>query len=516
MNVIELQNISKSFGKPLSNKLFDAINLAFKQEKFDLQNVSKIFQKNISNNKIFDDITLVIKQGEFVHLKGKNGTGKTTLIKIMLGLSEPDEGQVRLFGYSPQKPESKLRLGAVLQDVKVPKKIKVNELVNLLRSYYQKAPSTEEILSRVDLKGKHDSWASTLSGGERQRLYFAIALAGDPELLILDEPTKELDTDGREEFWKQVENLANQGKTVLLVTHQESDCKKAEPLAHRTITLVMEDEDKPRQLNEQKMKELDTSQSKEETYQSYSSNIIPMLAEQTWVEFLQLLRTPSYLIGILIFSCLVLLFPNDEPISKLLMLVFFGAINLLIISIERFSKRVALERAEGWMNLLRVTPLLPSVYLSSKLIVSLFVSTVSLVLIFGLGAWHFQMELQTLWHLLPLFFALILGVLPFAIFGLALGYLIKPKSIDVIAGLLIPLVLMTSGIPIPNASQLIQNLIACSPFYHYGQLALWTAGIEEFQDHQVWLHLQWLIWTTCASGLIANWAYRRDQVAEQL
>jgi ABC-2 type transport system ATP-binding protein len=107
---------------------------------------------------------------------------------------------VRLFGEDPKNFNSKTRLGVVLQKVAIPKNLKVKELIDLLRSYYPNALSTGEILNTVNLKGKENNWASKLSGGEAQRLFFALALVGNPEFLILDEPTRNLDEEGLKAF----------------------------------------------------------------------------------------------------------------------------------------------------------------------------------------------------------------------------------------------------------------------------------------------------------------------------
>jgi ABC-type multidrug transport system ATPase subunit len=159
-----------------------------------LTNISQGFKESIFTQKeIFKEINFEIKTGEFVALKGENGSGKTTLLNIILGLITPKKGKVRLFGEDPKNFNSKTRLGVVLQKVAIPKNLKVKELIDLLRSYYPNALSTEEILNTVNLKGKENNWASKLSGGEAQRLFFALALVGNPEFLILDEPTRNLD-----------------------------------------------------------------------------------------------------------------------------------------------------------------------------------------------------------------------------------------------------------------------------------------------------------------------------------
>jgi len=199
----------------------------------ELKKISKSFKKR----KVIDEVNLTIQRGEFVVLRGDNGAGKTTLLNIILGLLKPDRGEVKLLGNSPEEPESKYRVGVVLQKVTAPKELKVKELVNLLRSYYPNPLSTEDILKKVNLEDKHDFWASKLSGGEGQRLYFALALAGNPDLLILDEPTRNLDTEGYSDFWEQIEVCRKNGVTILMATNNQSDKEKLNYLATRFITL---------------------------------------------------------------------------------------------------------------------------------------------------------------------------------------------------------------------------------------------------------------------------------------
>lgn len=145
---------------------------------------------------------------------------------------------VRLFGASPSSPESKLQLGTVFQEVTPPSSLKVRELIELVRSYYPNSISTEEVLETVGLVDKKNAFPSDLAGGQKQRLYFAIALVGNPKLLILDEPTKNLDAEGQEAFWHQVDCCRQNGVTILMVTHIKSDQEKLKDLATKIITLA--------------------------------------------------------------------------------------------------------------------------------------------------------------------------------------------------------------------------------------------------------------------------------------
>ncbi|WP_051463823.1 ATP-binding cassette domain-containing protein [Leptolyngbya sp. PCC 6406] len=153
----------------------------------ELQQVSKGFSEGLFNKRtVLDGVDLTVLQGDFVVLRGVNGSGKSTMIKIILGLQKPDSGNVRLFGQSPTTPEAKLSVGTIFQEVTPPNSLKVKELINLVRSYYPDSKSVQEVLEIVGLKDKQNVFPTDLSGGQKQRLYFAISLVGNPQLLILD------------------------------------------------------------------------------------------------------------------------------------------------------------------------------------------------------------------------------------------------------------------------------------------------------------------------------------------
>jgi len=472
----------------------------------ELNNVSKRLSQSFG----LDGISMTIKQGEFVILKGKNGSGKSTLLNMIFGLDRPDSGEVKLDGRSPQDPKSKNRVGAVLQTVTPPKDIKVKEFVELWRSYYPKPLSTEEILHAVDLKGKHDYFFDKLSGGEKQRLYFALAIADLPKLLIVDEPTKELDAEGKQDFWEQITRCREQGITILMVTNESSDREKIEALTTRCITLEWNKEDgKSKIVADEIVGNITSSANQEEYSTDEPQNFIPMLLRQTWAESLKLFRNPIYLLGILLLPCMVVFLTPDENKVNI-QLLFFAGISLLTFAIERIGSTVANERSEGWLKLLRISPLPPTVYLAAKILISLAILIVNLLLILYLGAWRIGVQADGRW--VTIFSSLILGVIPFIILGLALGYLFKPKSVNVITGLSIPFALFTCGLPLP-APKSVQDLIPFSPFYHYGQLVLWSAGME--YDNYLLLHMFWLVWAGCIFGFLAVWAYQRDEVVQR-
>jgi len=181
-------------------------------------------------------LDLEIPRGECYGLLGPNGAGKTTTIEILEGLQEPDEGQVEILGLSwaGNARDIRRRLGIQLQEARFAPKLRVSEAIRLFRSFYPEGPSVEELLARVQLEEKARSYVRDLSGGQRQRLSVACALAGDPDLLFLDEPTTGLDPQSRRAIWEIIESFREKGGTVLLTTHFMDE---AERLADRVAIM---------------------------------------------------------------------------------------------------------------------------------------------------------------------------------------------------------------------------------------------------------------------------------------
>jgi ABC-2 type transport system ATP-binding protein len=181
-------------------------------------------------------IDLDIRQGEIFALLGPNGAGKTTTVEILEGYRRRDQGEVQVFGYDPGRERAKMlpRVGIVLQRTGVDRYLTVAETVRMYASYYPKPRDPAEIVDLVGLTEKQSSRLTTLSGGQLRRLDMAVALAGDPDLLFLDEPTTGFDPSARREAWEVVKNLASLGKTVLLTTHYMDE---AQYLADRAAVI---------------------------------------------------------------------------------------------------------------------------------------------------------------------------------------------------------------------------------------------------------------------------------------
>ncbi len=191
-------------------------------EAVSVSNVTKQFQQKTAVN----NISFSMKKGEIAAILGPNGAGKTTVISMILGLLKPTKGEIKLFNRVPDDQQVREQIGVMLQEVSVMPGLKVNEILELFRSYYPNPLSLNELVSltaltKEDLKTK----AEKLSGGQKRRLSFALALAGNPELLIFDEPTVGMDTSSRHRFWQTIHGLSDQGKTIIFSTHylQEAD-----------------------------------------------------------------------------------------------------------------------------------------------------------------------------------------------------------------------------------------------------------------------------------------------------
>ena len=187
-----------------------------------LEQVSKRFGSKLAVN----PISLKINRGSIVAILGPNGAGKTTTLNMMLGLSTPSSGEVTVLGMPPGHRQVRERIGVMLQDVSVMDGLTVREIIRMVRSYYTAPLDVDKIEALTGLRPEDLSRrAEKLSGGQKRSLNFALAMAGDPDVLFFDEPTVGLDSETRRYFWKQIRQLAQHGKTILFTTHylQEAD-----------------------------------------------------------------------------------------------------------------------------------------------------------------------------------------------------------------------------------------------------------------------------------------------------
>ncbi len=179
-------------------------------------------------------VTVEVARGEVVALLGPNGAGKSTTVDMLLGLTRPDAGEVIVAGGSPREAVDRGLVGAMMQNGALLPDVTVGEIVDLVVSTHEKPLPAAEVLARAGLTDLVKRRCGKLSGGERQRVRFALALAGDPQLLVLDEPTAAMDVDGRRAFWAAIREFAATGRTVLFATHYLAE---AEDYADRVVLM---------------------------------------------------------------------------------------------------------------------------------------------------------------------------------------------------------------------------------------------------------------------------------------
>ena len=166
-----------------------------------------------------DQVSFTIAPGEMVALLGPNGAGKSTTVDVLLGLRQPDHGTARVLGQPPQRATGSGKVGAMLQSGSLPDRALTSEVVELARQLYRSRYSLAGLLELAGLTEFAHRRTDRLSGGQARRVQLAVALAGDPEVLFLDEPTTGLDVQSRRLFWDGVRRAAASGTTVLFATH---------------------------------------------------------------------------------------------------------------------------------------------------------------------------------------------------------------------------------------------------------------------------------------------------------
>ena len=183
-----------------------------------------------------DGIDFTVRRGEIFALLGANGAGKTTTLETLEGHQAPAGGSVRLFGQDPlqERRAVRRRTGVMLQDGGFAGELTVRETADLWAKLSRREGDVKTDLDRLDLTGRADVPVRQLSGGETRRLEVALAIHGEPELLIFDEPTTGLDPESRRRTWQVIGELVDAGSTILLTTHY---LEEAEALANRVAIM---------------------------------------------------------------------------------------------------------------------------------------------------------------------------------------------------------------------------------------------------------------------------------------
>ncbi|MET8946211.1 ABC transporter ATP-binding protein [Streptomyces sp. NPDC004542] len=190
--------------------------------------------KTYGSTRAVDGLSLRLHPGETVALLGPNGAGKSTTLDLLLGLKRPDGGTVSVFGTSPREAIVAGRVGAMLQSGGLMDEVTVAELVKLACDLHPRPYEAADVLARAGVSQIADRKVNKLSGGQAQRVRFALATAGDSDLIVLDEPTTGMDVSARQAFWATMREQADRGRTVLFATHY---LEEADAIADRVLVL---------------------------------------------------------------------------------------------------------------------------------------------------------------------------------------------------------------------------------------------------------------------------------------
>ena len=190
--------------------------------------------KKLGGRLVLDKLDLAIRAGEVTALLGPNGAGKTTSVGLLTGRLSPDRGQARLFGLDPSRPAARARMGVMLQSAGLPDVMTVREMVTLQSGYYRDARPVAETLDLAGIASLAETRCGKLSGGQARRVQYALAICGQPDLLVLDEPTAAMDRSSTRALWATVREAADDGAAVLLTSH---DLAEADALADRILVM---------------------------------------------------------------------------------------------------------------------------------------------------------------------------------------------------------------------------------------------------------------------------------------
>lgn len=196
----------------------------------ELTGVSKRFGQTMA----LDDVTLAVSAGECVGMLGPNGAGKTTLLSLVEGLRAPTSGRVRLFGGDPRTPSSRVKLGSTPQATALPESLKVREVLDFVAAHYPRPADRDAIIDEFDLGRLVHKQCGSMSGGQQRRVSVALAFVGDPDLVLLDEPTTGLDVDARRALWDAVRARHRAGCAIVVTSHH---LEEIEQLAERVVVI---------------------------------------------------------------------------------------------------------------------------------------------------------------------------------------------------------------------------------------------------------------------------------------
>ena len=237
----------------------------------DVKNLTKKYE----NIAAVDGISFKVSKGEVFGLLGPNGAGKTTTVEILEGLRKPSSGEATINNFDVSKETKKVKsiIGVQLQSVNFFEELSLSEIVELFADLYSSTVDSNEILDRVGLLKKKDSYFKPLSGGQKQRLSIAVALVNNPKVLFFDEPTTGLDPQARRNMWDLIKSFQKDGKTIVLTTHY---MEEAEILCDRVAIIKNGQiiaEDKMADLKKKSINRIEVQFSKDFDVDKFRKNI---------------------------------------------------------------------------------------------------------------------------------------------------------------------------------------------------------------------------------------------------
>ena len=471
------------------------------------------------------NIEFTVKQGDIVHLQGSIGQGKSTIIDFILGIREPDSGEISIFGEQSTDLAHKLRIGASLQRLDFPKDTQLGSWINFIESHYPKVQ--EKVTSILNIFSTYDPAKDAqkeLAGGEKTILSFALAQAGDPDLLILDEPTEGLNKENRKKIWQEIQTLIERGKTILFVCHDsdsEIDIKpnKILRLENGQFTVIEQDIYSPDDLDK-------------EEFHNHNTNVdvlhwLSLLLAHIKFNFTQTLKLDKWFLSLFLvvaifYAATTSFFLKESP-DLILVIANIYSFYLALIAMSVTGSAISSERQNSNLTkILKVLPLPPAIYLTAKVLTFfLFVSiATSLILTTTI-----ILTPITLFQGFILFSDFLIGALPFLFFGIALGYVFGQKEIQLVTlfscilfitpiylgtflNLLEQLEKFPEWVKWLNFGELISDYFgSLSPFYQNIQLILYTMKDNRY-DQYIEFHEFLIVWYIILSFVIALWAYK--------
>jgi len=187
------------------------------------ENVTKVY----GPVRAVDGLSLELRAGETVAFLGPNGAGKSTSLDMLLALRKPTSGNIRMWGSDPYHAVKSGRVGAMLQSGGLMPEVTVRELVTLVAGFHPRPLPVEQTMKRAGIDGFAEQRVDRLSGGQTQRVRFALAIVGESDLIVLDEPTTAMDVEGRQAFWANMKAEVAEGRTLLFATHYLEEADQA-------------------------------------------------------------------------------------------------------------------------------------------------------------------------------------------------------------------------------------------------------------------------------------------------